>query len=97
MTEEDVNFAYTLSSRANMVADVIVSISTLKNYVDEEKIIVFYTPPYDEDDEERLRETGVEIVKKDNETDSFSMFGSDEAGHYGEKIKTARLRYASFS
>lgn len=89
--KENTEFAYTLSSRKLMVQQAIKSIKTLKNYAEPEKINVFYTPPYDEHDEEQLKELGVNLIKKENETEGFSIGAMEEAGHYGEKVKLCTL------
>jgi isochorismate hydrolase len=51
MDREDTAFVYTLSSRNKMVQQCLRSIATLKHYVDEKQIKIFYTPPYSEEDE----------------------------------------------
>lgn len=89
--KENTEFAYTLSSRKLMVQQAIKSIKTLKNYVEPEKINVFYTPPYDEHDEKELEKLGINLIKKENETEGFSIGSMEEAGHYGEKVKLCTL------
>jgi len=84
-------FAYTLSSRKGMVQQALRSIATLKNYVDTEKIKIFYTPPYDEEDEKALRETGAELIKKENQTEAFNVSRSLPESHYGEKINLCNI------
>lgn len=69
-----------------MVQQCLRSIATLKSYVEPEQIKIFYTPPYDEEDEKALRETGAEIVKKENETKAFNVSRSLPERHYGEKM-----------
>ncbi len=89
--KENTEFAYTLSSRKLMVQQAIRSIKTLKNYVEPEKINVFYTPPYDEHDEKELEKLGVNLIKEENETEGFSIGSVEEKGHYGEKAKLCGL------
>lgn len=84
-------YAYTLSSRNNMVEDIIISISTLKNYVSSDEIVVYYTPPYNDQDEEKLRELGINLIKEENETNPFNIFEGENKSHYGEKIKSTQL------
>jgi hypothetical protein len=87
MMKKNTKFVYTLSSKGSMVSEAITSICTLKRKVDPSKIFVIYTPPYDPKDERFIRSTGVNIIKSKNQTQAFSMFGTDEPSHYGEKIK----------
>ena len=84
--KDKTRFVYTLSSRKGMVQQALRSIATLKHYVDEDKITVFYTPPYDEQDEQALSQTGVKIIKKENQTEAFNVSRSLPESHYGEKI-----------
>lgn len=88
---EKTAFVYTLSSRNKMVQQCLRSISTLKNHVEPEQIKIFYTPPYDKEDEETLRETGAEIIKKENQTEAFNVSRSLPERHYGEKINLCSL------
>lgn len=89
--EENTEFVYTLSSRKLMVEQAIKSVKTLKNYASAEKINVFYTPPYDEHDEEELEKLGVNLIKKENQTESFNINTGDEEGHYGEKTNLCNI------
>jgi hypothetical protein len=90
--KENTEFAYTLSSRKLMVQQAIRSIKTLKEHVSPEKINVFYTPPYDENDEKELEKLGVNLVKTENQTQSFSINTGDEEGHYGEKTNLCTIK-----
>jgi hypothetical protein len=89
--KENTEFVYTLSSRKLMVEQATKSIKTLKNHVSPEKISVFYTPPYDEHDEEQLEKLGVNLIKKQNQTESFNINTGDEEGHYGEKTNLCNI------
>jgi hypothetical protein len=91
MDREDTAFVYTLSSRNKMVQQCLRSIATLKHYVDEKQIKIFYTPPYSEEDEKTLEATGAEIIKKDNQTEAFNVSRSLPERHYGEKINLCSL------
>ncbi|QKQ98765.1 hypothetical protein GKQ38_04540 [Candidatus Nanohaloarchaea archaeon] len=88
---EETAFVYTLSSRKGMVQQALRSIATLKQHVDVEKINIFYTPPYDEEDEKALKETGANVVKKENQTEAFNVSRSLPESHYGEKINLCSL------
>lgn len=88
---EETAFVYTLSSRKGMVQQALRSIATLKQHVEAENIHVFYTPPYDEGDEKTLRDTGVNIVKKENQTEAFNVSRSLPESHYGEKINLCNI------
>lgn len=91
VNQEETAFVYTLSSRDKMVQQALRSIATLKHYVDEEQIKIFYTPPYDKEDEEILEQTGAEILKKDNQTEAFNVSRSLPERHYGEKVNLCSL------
>lgn len=91
MDRENTAFVYTLSSRNKMVQQALRSISTLKHYVNPEKIKIFYTPPYNKEDEKALEQTGAEIIKKENSTEAFSVSLSQPERHYGEKINLCTL------
>jgi hypothetical protein len=91
MDREDTAFVYTLSSRNKMVQQCLRSIATLKHYVDEEKIKIFFTPPYNEKDEQILKGTGAELLKKDNQTEAFNVSRSLPERHYGEKVNLCSL------
>jgi len=90
--KQKTSFAYTLSSRKGMVQQALRSIATLKNHVKPEKIKIIYTPPYDKKDEEKLRETGAEIIKKENTTEAFNVSRSLPKSHYGEKINICNIK-----
>lgn len=91
MDRENTAFVYTLSSRNRMIQQCLRSIATLKHYVDAEKIKIFYTPPYNEEDEQALKDTGAEIIKKDNQTEAFNVSRSLPERHYGEKVNLCSL------
>lgn len=91
VNREETAFVYTLSSRNKMVQQCLRSVATLKHYVDEEKIKIFYTPPYDEEDEQALKDTGAELLKKDNQTEAFNVSRSLPERHYGEKVNLCAL------
>lgn len=59
------------------------SIQTLKQYVNERNIVVFFTPPRDEEQIEWLRGLGVDVRLVENSTQAFEAF--DKEQHYGEK------------
>ena len=88
---EDTVFTYTLSSRKGMVQQCLRSIATLKQHVDSSQIKIFYTPPYDEEDEQVLEATGAEIIKKENQTEAFNVSRSLPESHYGEKINLCNI------
>lgn len=89
--KEKTAFVYTLSSRNKMVQQALRSIATLKHYVEADKIKIFYTPPYNEEDEKALEATGAEIIKKENQTEAFNVSRSLPERHYGEKINLCSL------
>ena len=91
VNKEDTAFVYTLSSRKGMVQQALRSIATLKQHVEAEKIHIFYTPPYDDRDEEVLEDTGANIIKKENQTEAFNVSRSLPESHYGEKINLCSL------
>jgi hypothetical protein len=84
-------FVYTLSSRKGMVQQCLRSIATLKQHVEPEHIKIFYTPPYDEKDEKALKQTGAELIKKENQTEAFNVSRSLPESHYGEKINLCNI------
>lgn len=89
--KEKTVFAYTLSSRKGMVQQCLRSIATLKQHVESDQIKIFYTPPYDEKDEQALEATGAEIIKKENQTEAFNVSRSLPESHYGEKINLCNI------
>jgi hypothetical protein len=91
VNREETAFVYTLSSRDKMVQQCLRSIATLKQHVPAEQIKIFYTPPYDEEDEQILKDTGAELLKKDNQTEAFNVSRSLPERHYGEKINLCSL------
>lgn len=91
MNRDDTVFVYTLSSRKKMAQQALRSIATLKHYVEEEKIKIFYTPPYSEEDEDALKATGAELIKKENQTEAFNVSRSLPESHYGEKINLCSI------
>lgn len=84
--KENTKFAYTLSSKYNMISQAVRSIESLKQYVDAEDIIVYFTPPRENRDVEVLESLGVEVRKEKNRTEAFEprLFGESRA--FGEKI-----------
>ena len=91
MNQKETAFVYTLSSRDNMVQQCLRSIATLKHYVNEEQIKIFYTPPYNEQDEKALKDTGAKLLKKENQTEAFNVSRSLPERHYGEKVNLCAL------
>ncbi len=91
MNREDTEFIYTLSSRKGMVQQALRSIATLKQYVEPEQIRIFYTPPYDQEDEKALEKTGATVIKKENQTEAFNVSRSLPESHYGEKINLCNI------
>lgn len=59
------------------------SIQTLKNQINVEDIVVFFTPPRDDEHIKRLKSLGVDVRLVENSTDAFAAF--DTKQHYGEK------------
>jgi hypothetical protein len=74
-----------------MVQQCLRSIATLKHYVDGGQIKIFYTPPYNNEDEQALKETGAEVIKKENQTEAFNVSRSQPERHYGEKINICSI------
>lgn len=89
--KEDTKFVYSLSSKGDMVKDFVLSASTLSNYVDMSEVVVFYTPPYSDGDEELISNLGVDLRKVENITESFSLTGFDEPSGYGEKVRLTEV------
>lgn len=90
--KEETTFVYTLSSKRNMIQQFLRSITTLKNHVKPSKIKVYYTPPHNKEDLEKLEETNAEIIKKDNQTKAFNVSRSLPKSHYGEKINLCNIQ-----
>ena len=86
MTSGTVKYCYTLSSIRQLPEDTVHSIRTLLNYVSPEQVVVFYTPPYNKEDEQRIRDLGVDLRKREQVTDSFSIKDSMPSSAFGEKV-----------
>jgi len=91
LNKKDTAFVYTLSSRNKMVQQTLRSIATLKHYVPENQIKIYYTPPYNKEDEKALEETGAQVIKKENQTEAFNVSRSLPERNYGEKINLCSL------
>lgn len=79
-------FVYSLSSVKNLVSKALRSIRTLCLHgVDPSRIIVYFTPPRDDSDRQRLSQLGVELRERPNRTDAFAIKPRDENSHYGDK------------
>lgn len=89
--KSNTTFAYTLSSKYNMVSQAYRSIKSLQDYVDSEDIIVYFTPPRRNQDIETLESLGVEVRKEENRTEAFEprLFGESRA--FGEKISLCEI------
>ena len=83
----DVKYVYTLSSRKGMVTNAVHSIRTLTQWTDPSDIIVYYTPPRNDKDQQILADLGVDIRLADNSTESFAIMPGDSPSHYAEKIR----------
>lgn len=79
-------FVYTLSSRRHMVFDAIRSIKTLRQYTDPENIIVFYTPPREENHQELLENLDVDVRLRPHKADEFRAVSQERPRHYGDKL-----------
>lgn len=83
-------YAYTLSSVGNMFEWAFLSIQTLRRYVSSSDIIVFFTPPRESRHIEQLAALGVNIEKRQNSTNAFKAFDTEQ--HYGEKTHISSIR-----
>jgi hypothetical protein len=81
-----VKFAYTLSSQGDLLTHTIHSIRTLENHVPTKDIIVFFTPPRENKDIQKLGALGVDVREVPGITDEFKIHPLDEPGGYGEKM-----------
>ena len=84
-------FAYTLSSRRSLAQEAIQSIKSLLLWVDPEQIVVYYTPPRDDDHRRTLAELGVDVRETENRTPAFAMEETSQPGHYGEKVQICEI------
>lgn len=84
-----VTYAYTLSSAGLMFESAFFSIQTLRRFVDSDDIVVFFTPPRDDEHVESLEALGVDLRLVENVTDAFVAF--DDPQHYGEKTWISTL------
>lgn len=89
--EEETKFVYSVSSGKGMIEQLIISIQSLKNYVDLDNVIVYYTPPREERDLKLIESLGVEVRKRKNETSGFSKSDWDEESHYSEKTRVCEV------
>jgi hypothetical protein len=90
--KEDTEFVYTLSSTNNMVQEAIRSIKTLINYVEKNKIHIFYTPPHNKEDKMKLEALGVHVHEKNNITDGFRISGTSDKRYFGEKTRICDIK-----
>jgi hypothetical protein len=79
-------YIYTLSSKKDMVQQVIVSINSLLNFVNSEDIIVFFTPPRKSEDIELLDSIGVDVREVDNVSSPTERTVGGEVRRFGEKL-----------
>lgn len=86
MSSSSPAFIYSLSSKRNLVLHTVRSIRTLRNHVPNAEIIVFYTPPRNQDDREVLEELDVKIRERPNIGSSFATNAANSPSHYGSKI-----------
>lgn len=80
-------YVYSLSSEEepnHMVKDAVRSIMSLKQWVDPGDVTVYFTPPRRERDVRTLEALGVNVVRKENETEPFSLNVFGEAVPFGE-------------
>jgi len=89
--KENTKFVYSVSSRKGMIKQLIISIQSLKNYVESDQIIVYYTPPRNERDLELIQSLGIEVRERENETPGFSKSDWDEESHYSEKTRVCEV------
>ena len=82
-------YVYTLSSAGLMPNWAFLSIKSLSEYVSREDIVVFFTPPRDEEDIKILESLGVDVRLVKNSTNAFSAF--DQPQHYGEKTWVSEI------
>ena len=81
---------YSVSDVANLVRDTLNSLKTLRQYVDKEEVVVFYTPPLSERNSKLLSKYAL-VEKTENFTEPFRLEVSLEKGRYGEKIHLCDL------
>lgn len=84
-SSEKTKFVYTASSRKHMIPELIKSIKSLKRWVDEQNIIVYFTPPVNNEDRQIISELGVEIREKKHITEALNP-GNDIESHFGDKL-----------
>lgn len=83
---KEVEFIYTCSSVKGLVNQLERSLKGLLEYVKPEKVVVFFTPPVEDTDVERLEGHGVDVRIRENFVDKkVSSDNSDIPSHYGDK------------
>lgn len=78
-------YVYTFSSVGHLPLQTLHSVQTLRRYVDETNIVIFATPPINEDDVKMFQEFNVDIRIVDPITEPFAAF-NELPRHYGEKV-----------
>lgn len=92
----DPTYVYTVSSRGRLVQDAVRSIRSLTTFVSPERIVVFLTPPVDDDDAAIFRTLDVDVRQRQATTAAYSPF-VDAYGqphsqrHYGESVNVGRV------
>lgn len=84
-------FVYTLSSKGDMIRDCIKSIKSLKSQgIDASDIVVFFTPPVNDSDKQKLNSLQIDLRLVGNQTDRIGH-GVEEAG-FGEKVQLCSVQ-----
>lgn len=84
-----VQYAYTLSSVGTMFQRAFFSIQTLSQYVNSSDIVVFFTPPRDDEQVQWLEGLGIDVRLVENSTNAFKAFSTER--NYGEKTWVSTL------
>jgi hypothetical protein len=69
-----------------MPKDLLKSIKTLLNFAEPSDIVVFYTPPRQDEHMEFLESLGVDLRIRDHWGEPFKMGREDEPSHYTDKL-----------
>lgn len=84
--KENTTFFYTLSSKENMLTEVVHSVKTLLHYAEPENVVVAFTPPYEEKHVEEMKSLGVTVWEKEHKVEQFRNNEYEDLRSYGDKL-----------
>lgn len=79
-------YVYTVSSVHGLVQQAIISIKSLKQFVDTDQIVVFVTPPIEDNDIQSLQSLGINVQEMNHYYNPMRKVRGASPRHFADKL-----------